>query len=147
MRGSGGTEGGTGQFAVGLLLSVAATYLFFDSVKVSTVPFGLVSGMMHRGGGGGGFWETTSMGVIFVPFFIGVIALFYNSRLRWAWGLTLLGLVVVAVEILSRIRFLMVTKTTHLFLMIVLFAAGIGLMLRSYVEQKKKGNREGGEEP
>ena len=29
-------------------------------------------------------------------------------------------------------------KTTHLIFMIVLFAAGIGLMLRSYTEQKKK---------
>jgi hypothetical protein len=145
MRGSGGTEGGAGQFAVGLLLAVGATYLFFDSVRVSTAGHGLLGRMM--GGRGGGFWETTSMGVLFVPFFIGVIALFYNARLRWAWGLMLIGLILLAVEIFSRLRFVMDAKTTHLLLMIVLFAAGTGLMLRSYAEQKKKGAQKGGKEP
>ena len=46
--------------------------------------------------------------------------------------LTYLGIGVLAVEILSRIQFLFQTKTTHLLGMIVLFAAGVGLMLRSY---------------
>ena len=141
MRGSGGTEGGAGMFATGLVLAAAGVYLFFDSVMVTTGGLGWVSGMMHRGGGG--FWETTSMGIIFVPFFIGVIALFYNARLLWAWILTALGLVVIAVEIISRIRFRLDAKTTHLLLIIVLFAAGLGLILRSYREKKGTGRKEG----
>jgi hypothetical protein len=36
------------------------------------------------------------------------------------------------IEILSRIQFFFQMKTTHLLGMIVLFAAGVGLMLRSY---------------
>ena len=133
MRGSGGTEGGLGKFAVGFCLSALATYLFFDSVKVTTAGHGLLSGLF--GYGHGGYWETTSMGVIFVPFFLGVVALFYDSRFWWGWVLTYLGIAVIAIEILSRIQFLFQMKTTHLLGMIVLFAAGVGLMLRSYRDQ------------
>ena len=77
MRGSGGTEGGLGKFAIGFSLSALATYLFFDSVRVTTGGHGLISGLF--GYGCGGYWETTSMGIIFVPFFLGVIALFYDA--------------------------------------------------------------------
>jgi len=137
MRGSGGTEGGLGQYAVGFGLAVLAVYLFFDSVVVSTGGHGWVSGAMGHGRGGGRIVETTSMGIVFVPFFIGVLALFYNAKWRWAWGLTYLGLAILAIEILSRIRFILQIKTTHLLGMFVLFAAGVGLMLRSYAERKK----------
>lgn len=138
MRGSGGTEGGVGIFFLGLLLSALGVYLFFDSVRVTTAA-GLISGMLgggRRGGGGGGMWETTSMGIIFVPFLIGVIALFQDSKRQWAWWILYLGLAVISIEILSRIRFFMSTKLTHLLGMMVLFAAGVGLMLRSYLPSK-----------
>jgi uncharacterized protein len=133
MRGSGGSEGGLGKFAIGFGLSALATYLFFDSVKVTTGGHGLISGLF--GYGHGGYWETTSMGIIFVPFFLGVVALFYDSRFWWGWVLTYLGIAVIAIEILSRIQFLFQMKTTHLLGMIVLFAAGVGLMLRSYRDE------------
>lgn len=142
MRGSGGTEGGLGQYAIGLCLCVLAAYLFFDSVKVSTAGHGWVSGLFPRGGHG--LWETTSMGILFVPFFIGVIALFYNSKWRWAWALTLLGIGVLVIEIFSRIRFLLHMKSTHLLGMIVLFAAGVGLILRSYREAGRGHGKQSG---
>lgn len=46
MKGSGGTEGGVGQFFIGLVLAGLAIYLFFDSVRVTT-GVGLVSGGVH----------------------------------------------------------------------------------------------------
>jgi hypothetical protein len=142
MRGSGGTDGGVGQFAIGFCLAMLALYLFFDSVKVSTAGYGLISGSFHgRGGGHGGFWETTSMGIIFVPFFLGVLSLFYNARMKWAWWLTWIGVAVIAIEILSRVRFLMTMKTTHLLGMMVLFAAGAALMLRSYRDASRNESR------
>lgn len=134
MRGSGGTEGGTGEFLLGFGLAVLGLYLFFDSVRASTEIHGVVSGMLRRGQGHG-IWDTTSMGIIFVPFLIGVIALFYDSSMRWAWVLMWIGLAVIAIEILSRVRFRMDMKTTHLLGMMVLFGAGAGLMLRSYRDQ------------
>ena len=77
------------------------------------------------------------MGLVLVPIFAGVVALFFNARQRWAWGLTMLGLVILGVEIVSRFRPVFSIKSTHLFLMIILIAGGLGLMLRGYVEDKK----------
>lgn len=136
MKGSGGTDGGVWQFVIGFLLAGFGVYLFFDSVRVVTDGSGMLSGMMRgRGGGqGGGMGQTTSMGILFVPFFVGVFALFVNSKQRWAWGLTYLGIAVLAIEIASRFRFYINTKLTHLLLMLVLFAAGTALMFRSYRE-------------
>lgn len=132
MRGSGGTEGGTTLFAFGVLMAIAAVYLFFDSVRVSTGHHGALSGLMGAGRGHGRLVETTSMGIVFVPFFIGVFALFVDARRKWAWILTYIGLAVLAIEVLSRIRFIFETKLTHLLGMFILFAAGCALMFRSY---------------
>ncbi len=130
MKGSGGTDGGVGMFLGGLALAVAAIYFFFDSIYVQTGT-GFLSGLMRRGGSGR-LLQTTSMGLLFVPFFVGVFSLFVDARRNWAWWLTYLGIAVLAIEILSRIRFEMSIKMTHLLGLIVMFAAGAGLMVRSY---------------
>lgn len=130
MRGSGGTEGGAGQFFMGFGLAVLALYFLFDSVRASTEVYGMFSGMLRRGQGG--MWDTASMGFLFVPFFLGVTALFYNAKMKWAWGLMWIGVAVIVIEILSRIRFRMDVKTSFLLGIIIMFAAGCGLMLRSY---------------
>ncbi len=124
-RGSGGTDGGVGLFAAGLGLALIALWLLLDSVQVTTGGMGWVSGALGMG-------LTTSSGIVFVPFFLGVCALFYNGKQDWAWWLTLGGLGVIVIEIISRIHFLMTMKTSHFLLMVALFAAGTGLMLRSY---------------
>ncbi|MDP0491306.1 MAG: hypothetical protein Q7Q71_09685 [Verrucomicrobiota bacterium JB023] len=126
----GGTEGGDGLFMAGggLTLLGLGLYFFLDSVRVVSGAFGVFSGMVHRGGLG----QTTSMGLIFLPFIIGVIILFYDASKRWAWWLSGLGLVMIVIEILSRIRFVLNMKTTHLLLIFVLIAAGAGLIARAY---------------
>jgi hypothetical protein len=135
MRGSGGTQGGVSQFGIGFLLAAVATYIFFWSVNVTTRGTGAISGAVGRGMGG--HWETTSMAILFVPLFVGVIALFYDARMKWAWWLAYLGIAVLAIEIFSRIRFDFSIKLVHLIGMIVMFCAGVGLMLRSYRDQGK----------
>ena len=149
MKGSGGTEGGVGQFLIGLLLAGLGIYLFFDSVRVET-SFGIISqgvhALMGRRGGAGGFGDTTSMGIIFVPFLIAVIALFYDAQKKWGWWLLFLGIAVISVEILSRIRFFLSMKVTHLLGMMVLFAAGVGLILRSLRDQSREVAGETGKE-
>ena len=132
MRGSGGTDGGVGLFFFGLIMAIAGVYFFFDSVRVHAGHPGALSGMLGGGGNRGRMMDTTSMGILFVPFFIGVFALFVDSKRKWAWILTYIGIAILAVEILSRIRFIIDTKLTHLLGMIVLFAAGCALMFRSY---------------
>jgi hypothetical protein len=95
---------------------------------------GWVTGMMHgwRNGGQMHGWQTASMGIIFVPFFCGVFALFYDATKKWAWYLTYFGIFVLVVEILSRIQFVLNMKTSHLLLMLATFAAGTAMMFRSY---------------
>ena len=143
----GGTKGGGPEFmwALGLLLAGVAAYLFFDSVNANTHGAGIVSGAMRSGGHGGGrgVWHTTSMGIIFLPLFIAVVALFVDARYKWAWGLLWLGLAIIVVEILSRLRFEFHMKTSHLILLIVVFAAGVGIMIRALRMDASSGNSEG----
>ena len=148
MKGSGGTEGGVGQFFLGFGLAALAVYLFFDSVQVMTDGGGLISGMIRgRRGGGGGMGHTTSMGILFIPFFVGVFSLFVNSRQKWAWGLTYLGIGILSIEIASRFRFYINMKLTHLLLMLILFAAGSAMMFRSYDEAVAEGSVDEPEAP
>ena len=130
MHEPGGTPGGLQKFGLGLVLSAVSLYFFFDSVHVDTRGVGWISGWM-----GGANAGTTSMGIVFVPFFIGIVALFYDAKKRWGWAVTWVGLAILVVEILSRLQFLMNVKTSHLLIMIVTFAAGTGLMLRSYRDE------------
>ena len=130
MKGSGGTEGGISLFCIGFAMAGLALYLFFDSVRAAT-HIGFFSGMIRRMGPGG-MWETTSMGLIFVPFLIAVIALFYDASMKWGWYLLYASLAIISIEILSSIRFHLNMKLTHLLGVMVLFAAGVGLILRSY---------------
>ncbi len=133
MRGSGGTPGGIGEFAIGFVLAGLAVYLFLDSVVVNS-GIGLIAGRVD-GMFGGIIGGRTSSGLVFVPFFIGVTALFYDSRPGWGWSLMYLGIAIIVIEILSRMQFLISMKVSHLLGIIVLLAAGTGLMLRSYRDQ------------
>jgi len=143
MRGSGGTNGGVREFFIGLVLAAIGAYLFFDSVRVQTDTHGAITGSIRQMMGGGHLIETTSMGIIFVPFFAGVVALFTDSKRKWAWYLTYIGMAILVIEVLSRIRFFINTKLSHLLGMIVLFAAGAGLMLRSYADRQNDPEEQG----
>ncbi len=125
------------MFAIGVLMAIAAVYLFFDSVRVATGHQGAISGMLGGGGGRGRLYDTTSMGIVFVPFFLGVFSLFVDAHRRWAWWLTYIGIAVLGIEVLSRVRFVIDTKLTHLLMMFVLFAAGCAFMFRSYREHPR----------
>lgn len=137
----GGKPGGEIKFLIGAVLTVIGVWLFFDSVRFTTGHGGLISNMAGgrgRGGNGGGLMETTSMGIVLVPLFIGIIALFFNARQKWGWILTGLGLIILGVEVVSRFRPVIAIKGTHLFLLIILIAGGLGLMLRGYVEDRRR---------
>jgi uncharacterized protein len=131
MRGSGGTEGGIGLFTIGFVVSIVSLFFFFDSVHVTTRGQGLLTGMLYRGLGEGGF-GTASMGLVFFPFFLGVLALFYDARPAWAWYLMWAGLGILVIEILSQLTFAFNLRASYLLLVLAAFAAGVGLMLRSY---------------
>lgn len=131
----GGSEGGDTLFLTGggLTLCGVGLYLLLDSVRVVSGDYGAISGMMNRRGGMG---ETTSMGIIFVPFLIGAAILFYDAAKKWAWWLAGGGLAIIVIEILSRIRFHLNMKTTSLLLIFLMIAAGAGCLARAYRTSK-----------
>lgn len=133
------------KFLIGLLMTLGGLWFFFDSVNLITGHHGLISGALRggRGGGGAGLGQTTSMGIVLVPLFVGVVALFFDVRRTWAWVMTWAGVAILAIEIVSRFRPQFQVKGSHAILMLVLIAGGIGFMLRAYVEERRAGNGAG----
>ncbi len=127
----GGTDGGALKFLFGLALSIVGVYLLIDSVRIETGHAGMISGRM---GGAGGMNGTASMGVLFVPLFVGVTALFFNARMTWAWVVTWMGLAIIIIDVVSRIRPVMSMKLSYLVIMLVMIAGGLGLMLKAFSE-------------
>jgi len=132
----GGTDGGALKFLFGLALSIVGVYLLIDSVRIETGHAGIISGRM---GGAGGINGTASMGVLFVPLFIGVTALFFNARKTWAWVITWIGLAIIIIDVISRIRPVMSMKLSYLIIMLVMIAGGLGLMLKAFCENAAPG--------
>jgi hypothetical protein len=132
----GGRPGGEVKFLIGAVLSAVGVWLFFDSVRFATDQMGLISGAIARGRGGRAM-ETTSMGIVLVPLFIGVIALFFDVRRTWGWVLVALGLIILGIEVVSRFRPVMAIKGTHLILLIIMIAGGLGLMFRAYLDDRR----------
>jgi len=131
----GGQEGGEGYFLGGIALFIAGLYFFLDSVRVTSGHYGAISGMIGRGRNG---METTSMGVVFLPFLIGVGILFYDSSKRWGWWLSGAGLIMLVIEMVSRIQFSMNIKTSTFLLIFCLMAAGAGLATRGLLLNRKR---------
>ena len=142
VRGAGGTPGGTWLFFCGLVLAAAGLWFFLGNVHVMTEPFGVVSGFLGRGVGLGG--PAMSTGIVFAPIFAGLVMLFYDARLKWGWALFYVGLAIIVIEILSRIRFQMGMPVSNLLLMLGMVAAGIGMMLRSFRDVSTTGGTGGG---
>jgi len=134
----GGRPGGEVKFLIGAVMSVIGVWLFFDSVRFTTGHMGLVSGAIAQGREGG-LIGTSSMGIVLVPLFAGIVALFFDVRRRWGWALLGVGVLILGIEVVSRFRPIMAIKGTHLFILLLLFAGGLGLMLRAYVEDRREG--------
>jgi len=66
-----------------------------------------------------------------VPLLVGIAGLFYDGKAVWAWVVFGLGLALIVIEIVSKLRFFYDLKLSHFLLMLGGFAAGIGLTLRS----------------
>lgn len=126
MRGSGGTDGGISKFFVGLSLIGTAIYLFLDSVRLTTSRGGWFSHRIAPYIGTGTTW------VVFLPFLIGVVMLFYDANLRLGKWLLGGGVGLIAVEVVSQLHFFINIKTTHFLILLTLFAAGVALVLQSY---------------
>ncbi len=124
ITGSGGTEGGIGEFFIGLIMFVAGGYLLLNQVIVTS-------------GGWGHFFSfgsfSASFGVALIPFLFGIGFLFFDSKSIPGWLLSISGAVIIFAGILNSMRIYF--KPTSLFntlVMLVLLVGGIGLFLKSF---------------
>ena len=118
MAGAGGTEGGVGQFFVGLAMTVAGGYLITNQVTVTS-----------------GFWSyfgPHTFGLTLLPLIVGAGVLFFDGSSRLGWALTLGGALILILGVLMNLHiYFQPTSLFHTLMMFVLLAGGLGLLLRS----------------
>ncbi len=125
MRGAGGTQGGEWSFLIGLMMMIAGFYLLLSSIVIDT-SFGF--GMRLYGFGGFGI----TSGMLMIPFIIGIIFIFYDSRKYIGWILCIGTLVALIAGVLARSQFRFSQMSAFdLIVILVLAFGGLGLFLRS----------------
>jgi hypothetical protein len=118
MRGAGGTEGGSGQFLLGLVMAVGGAYLLTQQVVVTS--------------GFWGFFGHHTFGLSLLPLVIGIGVLFFDGKSVPGWVLTLCGAAVIFLGILMNLRvYFEPTSLFNTLVMLVLLAGGLGLVARS----------------
>jgi hypothetical protein len=118
MRGAGGTEGGVGQFLLGLVMAVGGAYLLTQQVMVTT-----------------GFWGwfgPNTFGLSLLPLLVGIGLLFFDGKSAAGWLFTLCGAVLIFLGILMNLRlYFAPTSLFNTLVMLLLLAGGLGLVARS----------------
>ena len=114
----GGTNGGLGEFVLGLLMAVSGTYLLTNQVVVQT-----------------GFWSYFGFslaGPLLLALLVGLGLLFFNGRSLPGWALTLLSLILMLIGVIVNLQ--LYFRPASLFftvIMLTLLGGGIGLIARS----------------
>jgi hypothetical protein len=123
MRGAGGTEGGIGQFLLGLVMAVGGAYLLTQQVMVTS-----------------GFWGwfgANTFGLSLLPLMVGIGILFFDGRSVLGWVLTVCGAVIIFLGVLMNLRvYFAPTSLFNTLLMLLLLAGGLGLVARSLRPQR-----------
>jgi uncharacterized membrane protein len=118
LDGAGGTEGGIGQFFLGLAMTVAGGYLISNQVTVTS--------------GFWGYFGRHTFGLTLLPLVVGAGFLFFDGSSRVGWVLTVGGALVMLLGVLMNLRiYFEPTSLFHTLLMFVLLGGGLGLLARS----------------
>jgi hypothetical protein len=125
IRGAGGSQGGVGQFFIGLVMMCGGIYMLLNSITVRS-NFGFGRALYHWGRVG------VTSGMIMIPFIFGVGIIFYDSRKWYGWLLALGSLVALVFGVIASIQFdFRPMSVFDLIVILVLSVGGIGLFLRS----------------
>lgn len=126
LKGAGGTNGGIGQFFIGLIMIVAGGYLFLDAIRIRHA-FHLRYRLYSIG-----TFNLTS-GMVLIPFIFGIGLIFYNYKSILGWLLTAASVIMLSFGIISSLQFHLQDMSAFEFLTIlVLLVGGIGLFLSSF---------------
>ena len=118
MKGAGGTNGGVGQFLLGLAMTVAGGYLITNQVTVTS--------------GFWGYFGQHTFGLTLLPLLVGAGFLFFDGASRVGWVLTAGGALLILLGVLVNLRvYFEPTSLFNTLLMLVLLAGGLGLVARS----------------
>lgn len=125
MQGAGGTNGGVGQFFIGLAMMVAGFYLLLNAISI-TSNFGFGHSLYRMGG------VNINSGMVMFPFMFGIGIIFYNSKNPLGWLLSVGALIALISGVIASIRFNMRAMSAFdLIMILVLALGGLGLFLRS----------------
>ena len=129
-KGAGGTDGGVGRYLSGLIMMCVGGYLFLTKVAVTTGALSRGFGFGTRLYGAGGFGITG--GMILIPFVIGIIMIFWNSRNVFGWLLSAISVIALIAGIIVNIRMsLMPMSAFDILVLLVLMGGGAGLFFSS----------------
>lgn len=118
LSGAGGTPGGTGEFLAGFCMAVAGGWLLTNQVTVTSGAWLL--------------WGHSAFGLSLLPLLVGTSRLFFDGSSRWGWLLTLAGLVIILVGILTNLEiYFRPTSLFNTLMMLMLLAGGLGLIARA----------------
>jgi uncharacterized protein len=127
IRGAGGTQGGIGEFFVGLAMAVAGAYLITNRVVVASGFWAL--------------WGYNMFGLSLVPLIIGIGILFFNGKSIGGWLLVGIGVVIIFTGILMNLHiYFQPTSLFNTIVMIVLLAGGIRLIFRALAPHGQTNN-------
>lgn len=128
-EGAGGTPGGVGEFAIGILLAAVGCFMLFSRVQVHSSYWNFL------GIGGAG----RSFGISLLPFLFGIGTLFVNGKSILGWLFAVGGLLFILVGILMNMD-IYFERTTLMNTLIMLgcIAAGFGLVVKSLRPHRSK---------
>jgi hypothetical protein len=125
MNGAGGTNGGMGQFFVGLVLMAGGFYLLLNNVVVSS-SFGLGTRLFGVGGYG------ITGGIVLIPLVIGIAMIFFDARSALGWLLAICAFAALVFGVIASVNMSLRTMSAfELLCILVLAFGGLGLFLRS----------------
>jgi uncharacterized protein len=124
MRGAGGTSGGIGTFFLGIVMFVGGVYLLLSSIVVRS-HFGFGSRIF-------GSQVFVTSGMMLFPFMIGVGMIFYKGKSIFGWLLSGGSILCIVIGVIANLKIGWKTMTLiDAIIIFVLFAGGLGILLRS----------------
>ena len=117
-NGAGGTPGGVVEFFIGLAMAVAGAYMLISRVTVTS-----------------SFWDFggyNSFGLSLLPLIIGIGVIFFNGKSIIGWILVFIGAVIIFSGIIMNLQiYFQPTSLFNTIIMLILFAGGIGLIVKA----------------